>query len=85
MVNFAFLFGSAVVSLLSDWWTNDEASHGLIIGPLALWLGWKARTGIAVPAAARARRRAGYACHRQQHSPRIEASRRSLALGFVQL
>ena len=42
-VAFAALFGASFVSLLSDWWTNPEASHGLIIGPLALWLGWRRR------------------------------------------
>ena len=42
-VAFAALFGASFISLLSDWWTNPEASHGLIIGPLALWLGWRRR------------------------------------------
>src|SRR5687767_11443990 len=42
-VAFAALFGASFVSLVSDWWTNPEASHGLIIGPLALWLGWRRR------------------------------------------
>lgn len=45
---FALLFWSPFAMLVRDWWTNPEAGHGLLLAPLALYLGWKA--GIA-PAA----------------------------------
>lgn len=43
MVAYAVLFGASFASLAADWWTNPEASHGLLMGPLALWLAWKRR------------------------------------------
>jgi exosortase len=48
-IGFAVLFGSAFTSLLSDWWYNPEASHGLIIGPLAVWLGLRRRQWASMP------------------------------------
>ena len=41
---FAALFGTPFVSLLRDWWTNPEAGHGLLLGPLSAWLAWRRRT-----------------------------------------
>ncbi len=51
-IAFAALFGGAFVSLLSDWWTNPEAGHGLLLGPLSLWLFWKHRRAEHAPAMA---------------------------------
>ncbi len=28
--------------LADDWWNDPEAGHGLLLAPLALWLGWRA-------------------------------------------
>ena len=38
---FAFLFFSPFTTLLRDWWSDPEAQHGLLLGPLALFLAWK--------------------------------------------
>ena len=40
---FAVLFGQPIVSLVRDWWTDPEAAHGLLLAPVAIWLGWRAR------------------------------------------
>lgn len=59
---FAVLFWTPARTLVRDWWSDPEAAHGLLLGPLALYLAWKrgiapnARTqqgwGIAILAAA---------------------------------
>ena len=41
-VAFALLFAQPIVLLVRDWWTLPEAGHGLLLGPVALWLAWKA-------------------------------------------
>ncbi len=38
---FAFLFYSPFTTLLRDWWNDPEAQHGLLLGPLAIFLAWK--------------------------------------------
>ena len=38
---FLVLFAQPLRLLASDWWTNPDAGHGLLLFPLALWLGWK--------------------------------------------
>jgi exosortase len=38
---FVVLFWSPFVTLLRDWWSDPEAQHGLLLGPLALYLAWK--------------------------------------------
>jgi exosortase len=38
---FALLFAKPATLLASDWWNDPEAGHGLLLAPLALWLGWK--------------------------------------------
>lgn len=40
-VAFAILFAEPARLLLRDWWNDPEAGHGLLLGPLALWLAWK--------------------------------------------
>jgi len=39
---FAWLFWEPVVTLLRDWWNDPEAAHGLLLGPLALYLAYRA-------------------------------------------
>lgn len=41
---FVGLFAQPLVSLLKDWWSLPEAGHGLLLAPVAIWLGW--RSGI---------------------------------------
>ncbi len=38
---FAILFAKPMAMLVSDWWTNPEAGHGLLLFPVAIWLAWK--------------------------------------------
>jgi exosortase len=40
-ITFAILFAKPSVLLASDWWNDPDAGHGLLLAPLALWLGWK--------------------------------------------
>ena len=51
-IAFAALFGGAFVSLLRDWWSNPEAGHGLLLGPVSLWLFWRHRQAERTPAMA---------------------------------
>lgn len=39
---FAVLAAQPMVLLVRDWWNDPEAGHGLLLAPLALWLGWRA-------------------------------------------
>jgi exosortase len=41
---FLLLFFQPLTSLLGDWWTVPEAGHGLLLGPVSIWLAW--RSGI---------------------------------------
>jgi exosortase len=41
---FAVLFAQPFQILVRDWWTLPEAGHGLLLGPVAIWLAW--RSGI---------------------------------------
>jgi exosortase len=38
---FAVLFWAPFSTLLRDWWSDPEAGHGLLLGPVALYLVWK--------------------------------------------
>ncbi|HEU5218913.1 MAG TPA: exosortase/archaeosortase family protein, partial [Gemmatimonadales bacterium] len=38
----AVLFGEPARLLVRDWWNDPEAGHGLLLGPVAVWLTWKA-------------------------------------------
>jgi exosortase len=38
---FVVLFYQPAVTLVRDWWQDPEAGHGLLLGPLALWLAWR--------------------------------------------
>lgn len=38
---FALLFWDPISTMARDWWSNPDAGHGLLLAPLALWLGWK--------------------------------------------
>ena len=41
---FAALFAKPVAGMVSQWWSDANAGHGLLLAPLALFLAW--RTGI---------------------------------------
>ncbi len=38
----AVLFHEPFSSLLQDWWSTPEAGHGLLLGPVAVWMAWRA-------------------------------------------
>lgn len=38
---FFVLFRAPAGTLVKDWWSDPEASHGLLLGPLALYLAWR--------------------------------------------
>lgn len=38
---FVALFRAPAVTLARDWWSDPEASHGLLLGPLAFFLAWR--------------------------------------------
>ncbi len=40
-VAFAVLYAEPFRTLLRDWWNDPEAQHGLLLGPLAVWLMWR--------------------------------------------
>jgi exosortase len=40
-IAFGVLFFEPLAGLLSDWWTLPEAGHGLLLGPVAIWLAWR--------------------------------------------
>jgi exosortase len=42
VVAFAILFAQPFALLVRDWWTLPESGHGLLLGPVAVWLAWKA-------------------------------------------
>ena len=48
-IAFAALFGAPFLSLLREWWTNPEAGHGLLLGPMSAWLAWRHRTADRIP------------------------------------
>lgn len=38
---FLVLYNQPMRLLALDWWNDPEAGHGLLLGPLALWLAWR--------------------------------------------
>ena len=38
---FLLLFWEPLRTLLRDWWSDPDAGHGLLMGPLAGWLAWR--------------------------------------------
>ena len=38
---FLVLFFQPLTSLARDWWSVPEAGHGLLLGPVAVWLAWR--------------------------------------------
>jgi exosortase len=38
---FLLLFWEPIVTLGRDWWNDPEAGHGLLLGPLAVWLAYR--------------------------------------------
>jgi exosortase len=47
-IAFGVLFYQPIVTLGRDWWNDPEAGHGLLLGPLAVFLAW--RKGVAADA-----------------------------------
>jgi len=47
---FLLLFWDPLRTLLRDWWSDPDAGHGLLLGPLAVYLAWK-RGPVASPRA----------------------------------
>jgi exosortase len=41
---FMVLFWQPMTTLVRDWWSDPEAGHGLLLGPLAIYLAWKKGT-----------------------------------------
>jgi len=39
---FTVLFAQPARLLVADWWGDPDAGHGLLLAPLAVWLGWRA-------------------------------------------
>lgn len=48
-VLFLLLFRQPFQLLVRDWWHDPDAGHGLLLAPLALWLGWKRGLLVAAP------------------------------------
>lgn len=46
---FILLFQKPAVLLAADWWNDPDAGHGLLLAPVALWLGWKRGLVVAQP------------------------------------
>ncbi len=40
-IAFAVLFWAPFTTLMRDWWSDPDAGHGLLLGPVALYLAWK--------------------------------------------
>jgi len=43
LLSFSLLFSHVIVKLVHDWATDDNASHGFLIVPVALYLAWERR------------------------------------------
>jgi exosortase len=41
-IAFLILFAQPLITLVQDWWNLPEAGHGLLLGPAAIWLAWRA-------------------------------------------
>jgi exosortase len=41
-LTFGVLFAKPIYLLVRDWWNLPEAGHGLLLGPVAIWLAWRA-------------------------------------------
>lgn len=46
VAGFAFLYWQVLASLVSDWLTDDNYSHGFLILPLALYFAWERRDAL---------------------------------------
>ena len=43
---FVLLYYQVIVKLVSDWWTDDNYSHGFLIIPIALFFAWERRDAL---------------------------------------
>src|SRR5204863_3404597 len=46
-----FLYRGVLVSLVRDWMTDGNYSHGFLVAPIALYLGWQRRARVEEPTA----------------------------------
>ena len=44
---FGFLYSGVLATLVHDWWSDDNYSHGFLIVPLALYFAWERRARLA--------------------------------------
>jgi exosortase len=54
VIAFTLLFAQPFVLLLRDWWNDPDAGHGLLLGPVAVWLAYRQRVpwqGVPAPTA----------------------------------
>ncbi len=47
---FVLLFSHPFRLLVLDWWNDPDAGHGLLLAPVAVWIGWQRGLVPAVPA-----------------------------------
>lgn len=40
-IAFLILFWDPILTLGRDWWHDPDAGHGLLLGPVAIWLAWR--------------------------------------------
>jgi hypothetical protein len=45
-VCFVILYYQVIVKLVSDWWNDDNYSHGFLIVPVALYFAWERRASL---------------------------------------
>jgi len=45
-VCFAILYYQVIANLVSDWWNDDNYSHGFLIVPIALYFAWERRSAL---------------------------------------
>jgi exosortase len=57
VIAFVVLFANPMANTAQAWWSSPEAGHGLLLAPVAVWLGW--RSGVSKEA--RAQRALGLA------------------------
>jgi len=44
-LGFAVLYGQVFIKLVSDWYHDDNYSHGFLIVPIAAYFAWERRHG----------------------------------------
>ncbi len=47
LVSILLLFRETALGMASIWWRSDTYAHGMVVPPIALWLVWRLRAGLA--------------------------------------